>query len=274
MKGFLCGFKALTLPQIKKDTFMNRRIFFLSGLMRAAFLATVFFLCGGADVCSKEKKIRVLFATGGHDYDREGFENMLKTFPVTYEHVEHPNVHSRWKTDQAAAYDVILLYDMPHEISEDAKADFMALLAKGKGVVVLHHATGSYNGWPTFTEIAGGLYHHGGWKKEGVPCPPSGFKHDVTFQVKVTDPNHPVTKGVKDFQITDETYSNMEIRHDVHPLLSTDEPTSSPLVGWTNRYWNARIVTLTLGHDRVAWEHPAFRKILLQALLWVAEREK
>lgn len=253
---------------------MNKRFFSLSGLLRVAFLVTVFLLCAGTDMCGKEKKVRVLFVTGGHDYEKEGFEQMLKAFPITYEHVVHPDVHARWKADQVATYDVILLYDMHCEISEEAKADFISLLAKGKGVVVLHHATADYQEWPTFTEIAGGLYHQGKWQKDGVSYPASGYKHDVTFQVKVVDSKHPVTKGVKDFQITDETYSKMEIRPDVQPLLSTDEPTSSPLVGWTKRYGKARIVTLTLGHDRTAWEHPAFRKILSQALLWVAEGEK
>jgi type 1 glutamine amidotransferase len=108
--------------------------------------------------------------------------------------------------------------------------------------------------------------------KDTVPQPASTYKHDVSMTVKVGELEHPVTAGVKDFLIVDETYANMEISQTVHPLLYTDEPSSSPLVGWVNSYGNARIVTLTLGHDRQAWENPAFIRLLTQSILWTANK--
>jgi type 1 glutamine amidotransferase len=227
--------------------------------------------CTGFQACQKEK-VHVLLVTGGHEYDTEGFEQLMDALPVTYEHVAHPDVYARLKADAIAEYDAVLLYDMPADIPVEAQANFVAMLEKGKGLVVLHHAFCSYDSWPEYTNIAGGRYHHYEWSRDGVTYPHSRFTHDITFQVKVTDKDHPVTKGVSDFRITDETYSGTEILPTVHPLLSTDEPTSNSLVGWTNTYRNARIVTLTPGHDRHTWENPAFRTILSQAILWVAER--
>ena len=232
----------------------------------------LFFLCFlllGAISC---KTTHVLFITGGHEYDKEQFSEMLSKLPVTYEHVEHPNAHAMLKADKIAKYDVVLLYDMPKEISEEAQADFIAMLEKGKGLVVLHHAFCSYDYWPEYTKIVGGRYHHFPWEKDGVAQRVSTFKHDVTFDVKVEDKNHPITKGINDFQITDETYGNTEILSTVHPLLSTNTPTNAPLVGWTNQYGNSRIVTLTLGHDHLAWENKAFIQLLSQSILWVGKR--
>jgi type 1 glutamine amidotransferase len=216
------------------------------------------------------EKVHVLLVTGGHEYDREGFERLLGTLPVTYEHVEHPHAHAELKAETVAKYDVVLLYDMPAEIPEEARKDFIAMLDRGTGLVVLHHAFCSYDSWPEYTNIVGGRYHHYEWTKNGETCPPSRFTHDVTFRVEVADNDHPVARGVSGFMITDETYSGTEILPTVHPLLSTDEPTSNSLIGWTNTYRNARVVTLTPGHDRNTWEHPAFQKILSQAILWAA----
>jgi len=55
----------------------------------------------------------------------------------------------------------------------------------------------------------------------------------------------------------------------VTPLLTTDESTSSPVIGWTKIYGKARIVTLQSGHDVPTYGNPDFRKLLKQAIEWV-----
>jgi type 1 glutamine amidotransferase len=249
----------------------NKRRRGAKNLSKALIALACLCFCMSFQSCRKEK-VHVLLVTGGHEYDTEGFEQLLNVLPVTYEQVAHPNVYAKLKAGAIEAYDVVVLYDMPADIPEEAQADFVAMLDKGKGIVVLHHAFCSYDSWPEYTNITGGRYHHYEWSKDGVTYPHSRFTHDVTFQVEVVDKNHPVTKGVSDFQITDETYSGTEILSTIHPLLSTGESTSAPLVAWTNTCRRSRIVTLTLGHDRHAWENPSFQKILSQAILWVAGR--
>ena len=221
--------------------------------------------------CAKKKTAHVLFITGGHDYNKQQFDALLSKLPITYDHVEHPNAHKMLKSENISKYDVVLLYDMPKEISEEARADFIAMLKTGKGLVVLHHAFCSYDIWPEYVKITGGRYHHFPWKKDGVEQTPSTYKHDVVFNIKVEDKNHPITKGLSDFSVIDETYGNTEILPTVHPLLSTNEPTNGPLVCWTNKYGKSRVVTLTLGHDNQVWVNPSFIEILSRSILWVTE---
>lgn len=239
-------------------------------------LFIVFCLCGCTGVlslCGWQKEVNVLLMVGGHDFDKEPFYAMMDKLPgVTYDVAEHPGAYRNLKPGKIEAYDVVLLYDMPSEIPDDAKKDFTAMLEKGTGLVVLHHAFCSYDSWPEYTNIIGGRYHHFPWQKNGEEQPPSTYKHDVAIDVKVMDAKHPVTKGVSDFQIIDEVYGGTEILENVHPLLATDDPASGPLVGWTNTYANAKVVTLTLGHDKQAWENPAFPRLLSQAVWWVSER--
>ena len=224
--------------------------------------------------CQVEKKVNVLVITGGHDYDEQGFDQLLATLSIRYDLVKHPEAFAMLTPENIRDYQTVLLYDMPNEITEDAKRDFLAMLENGVGLVVLHHAACSYRRWPEYMRIVGGRYAHSAWTKDGIEYPASTYVHDVELNVKVGELEHPVTKGVGDFQIVDEVYGDMEILPTVHPLLFTDEPRSSPMVGWVNRYGNARVVTLTLGHDKQAWEHPAFIRILSQAIQWTAEKEK
>jgi len=241
--------------------------------LKKIFVCMIGFAIGfGMMSCQSDKKVNVLIVTGGHDYDAEGFDLLLAKLPITYDLVKHPNAHAMFDASTIKNYQVVLLYDMPTNISEKAQRDFVAMLDAGVGLVVLHHAVCSYRNWPEYLRIAGGRYAHTPWVKDGIEQPASTYTHDAKFHVKVGDLKHPVTKGVTDFQIVDEVYGNVEILPTVHPLLSTDDPNSSPLVGWVNPYGNARVVTLTLGHDKQAWENPAFIQILSQAIRWTAKK--
>ena len=229
-----------------------------------------FFICISISLlaCKSHLPVKVLLITGGHDYDKENFDAMLSKLPITYDHLTHPDAYSALKTGATDKYDVVLLYDMPKEIPQDAQRDFIAMLQKGKGLVALHHAFCSYDSWDEYVKILGGRYHHFTWTKDGVAQNPSTFSHDVTLPVRVEDKKHPITKGVTDFEIIDEAYGNTEIRPNVHPVLSTNVPSNGPLVCWTNTYGKSRVVTLTLGHDKKAWENPSFIRILSQAIVW------
>jgi len=236
--------------------------------MRIIRLLCLAFFSLGLLSCNGDTPVKVLFITGGHDYDKENFHAMLDKLPISYDHVEHPIAHRMLKAEQLVKYDVVLLYDMPKDISPEAQQDFIDMLHNGKGLVVLHHAFCSYDSWPEYVKIVGGRYHHYPWSKDGIEQKPSTFQHDVTLSVRVEDNKHPITKGITNFDIIDEAYAGTEIRSTVHPLLSTNSPHSGPLVCWTNTYGKSRVVTLTLGHDIQAWENPAFIKILSQAIRW------
>jgi hypothetical protein len=90
--------------------------------------------------------------------------------------------------------------------------------------------------------------------------------------VKVLDKNHPVTEGVTDFDIKDEGYNYFGVSKNVHPLLSTVHPESGPIIGWVQDYEKSRVVTLQGGHDHLAYENPSFRKLVAQAIRWVARK--
>ncbi|MCS6861282.1 MAG: ThuA domain-containing protein [Abditibacteriales bacterium] len=218
-------------------------------------------------------KIRVLVVTGGHGFEREPFLALFKSIEdITFREVEHPKAHDLFKPDAAKQYDVLVLYDMWGNITDEAKANFVSLLKQGKGVVALHHALAGYPAWDEYARIIGGKFRLQKSVEGGVEKPASTFKHGVRFTVKIADPNHPVTKGMKDFEIVDETYGNFDVSPNVKPLLTTDEPTSGKTIGWCHTYGKSRVVYIQLGHDHTAYENPHYRRLVAQAIRYASAK--
>lgn len=244
-------------------------------MMAAAWLAAT----GSAALAAE--KTRVLLVTGGHAFERAEFFQVFESNPdISFLAVEHPDPKTQpgapdpfaplLKSSEAKNYDVLVLYDMWQKITDEAKADFVQLLQDGKGLVVLHHAIANYQSWEEYPKICGARYYLKPEVVNGVEKARSQWKHDVEFMVRIADPAHPVVRGLQDFLIHDETYKGYDIRPEVKALLTTDEPLSSPVIGWTHRYGKSLVAYLQLGHDHQAYENPGFRRLVAQAIQWTA----
>jgi len=215
--------------------------------------------------------VRVLLITGGHDYETNQFLKMFGDNPgIALETAQHPKAHEWFRAENAGRYDVIVLYDLWQEITEAAQADFVARLQEGKGLVALHHSLANYQRWPGYADIIGGRYYLDKHLEGGVEKPASTYLHDVQFRVRVEPTPHPVTAGLRDFEIHDETYGGFEVKPGVTRLLTTTERTSSPVIAWAKEHGKARVATIQLGHDHLAYENPNYRRLVAQAIAWVA----
>lgn len=220
-------------------------------------------------------KIRVLVVTGGHDFEKEPFFKLFQdNSEISYEAVEHPNAHARLTPEASSRYDVLVLYDMWQPITEEAKHDFLRRLKKGQGLVIVHHAIASYQEWPEYRKVVGARYYLQKTTVDGVEKARSAFKHDMHFRIHVADRYHPVTRGVTDFDMHDETYKWFDVAPDSHPLLTTEEPESNKVIAWSRTYETARIIYLQSGHDHFAYENLNYQRLLRQAIRWVAHREQ
>ena len=103
---------------------MKKMRLLLASVCLLAF-ATPFFSFAAEVSKEAPAKIRVLIITGGHNFEKDAFFKMFADNPdITYEAVEHPNAHERLKAS-APKYDVLVLYDMYQEITEQAKTDWL-----------------------------------------------------------------------------------------------------------------------------------------------------
>lgn len=254
----------------------------------------------------------VLLVTKGHPFEREPFFALFDALPdVDWTHVEQPAAQALFDAEHAANYDAFVLYDMPGirfrpgqapEFSEPPaafKARFLELLERGHGFVFLHHAIAGWPAWPEYADILGGRFLYLPGELRGEPRQDSGYRHDVTHEIRVLR-EHPVTAGVPaSFSITDELYLYEVFEDDVTPLLASghefvednfysaarvvlegrmfdnegwQHAPGSDLIGWCREPGNSRIVYLQCGDGPEAYANPHLRRLIANAIAWVAER--
>lgn len=212
-------------------------------------------------------RVKVLVVTGGHDFDTAFFTLFREMDGIRYDTVSQPAANGMFLSDSASGYDAIVFYDMVQSISERQKMAFIKLLEGGTGMVFLHHSLVSYQKWDLFHDIVGGKYCEKGFHSaSGL----STYKHDLELHIHVADTSHPVTRGIKDFDIHDEGYGNIMVHDYVHTLLTTSHPDCSKDIAWVNSFGNSKIVYLMSGHDSKAWRNPSFKILLRNAVFWVS----
>jgi len=246
---------------------MRRLISLLSTLTVLAAVA------GGLQAAepAAEKKVRVLVTFGGHGFQQEPFFAMFDAMPnVTYTKAPMPKSAELLKPGLEKDYDVIVMYDMVGKITPEQQNAFIALLNEGIGVVSLHHNLGAHRDWSEFRKIIGGKFHFKEETIEGVKCSRSTWSHGEDLKVAVADKEHPTTKGLKDFEIHDETYGKYYTAPDVKVLLTTDHPKNDPELAWVLEYGKSRVFYFMLGHDNQAWKNPNYPEIVLRAIRWTA----
>lgn len=207
-------------------------------------------------------------------------------------HFETVVVRNGWPEDHAVLQgaDAIVMYAdgggghpvLPHlkELDEWAQ--------RGVGIVCIHYAVEVPKGEPGnyFLKWIGG-YFETYW---------SVNPHWVAKFESL--PDHPITRGVKPFEIDDEWYYHMRFRENmqgVTPILTAVPPASTlnrpdgphsgnPFVraqvgkpqhvAWAaERPGGGRGFGFTGGHHHWNWGDPNFRKIVLNAIVWVAHGE-
>lgn len=242
---------------------MNIR--WISALVLAVCLAAI------AIPAAEPGKTKVLVVTGGHGFEREPFLDLFARNPdIAFTHAAHSGTNATvYEREDLLSYDVLVLYDMPKNITENQRSKFLSLLDRGTGLVVLHHALVSFQKWPDYEGIIGGRYPEGS-SSSGAVTPAVGYEHDVDVPVTIVARDHPITAGLRDFTIHDEIYWGFRVGADVAPLLSTTHPRSGRPLAWTRAQSNSRIVYLQLGHDRQAFENPNFRQLVARSIGWAA----
>jgi type 1 glutamine amidotransferase len=230
-------------------------------------------LIGTAAFAAESARLKVLVVTGGHGFQKEPFLQVFKDNPeIFFTHAEHTKGTSDvYDRPDLPSYDVVVLYDMPKDITDAQKAKMRTLFDRGAGFVVTHHALASYQGWADWERIIGGRYPETG-PKPGTVTPQVGYEHDVEVPVVITAKNHPVTAGVRDFTIHDEIYWGFRVGADATPLMKTTHPKSGNPLAWCRTEGKSRVVYLQLGHDGKAFVNPGYRRLLANAIRWTGRR--
>jgi hypothetical protein len=208
--------------------------------------------------------VRTLVITGGHDYETafyrlfDGYKD-LGWVPVNDSKIA-------FQQDIRGKYDVLIFYDFTRDMDEKARQNLRDFVESGKGIVVLHHGILDFQKWPWwYEEVVGGLYR---LDRQGS-IPNSTVKFGERHLITPVG-QHPITAGIGPFEVTDETYKGLFISDKITPLLVTDNPTSDKTVAWIGPCRTSRVVFIQLGHDHSPFNHPSYRAIVHNSILWTA----
>ena len=157
-------------------------------------------------------------------------------------------------------------------VTEVGPDELRAYLNEGGGIVFVHSATCISDRHmkdqdERFTRPAREMNKLFGCNMNGHPL-------RCNCDVYVTDPDSPITEGVESFTVHDEHYLISDLAEDAKVFLKWDsEPGGTQYAGWTREIGKGRVVVLTPGHTLAVWEHPEFRKLLVNSIEWAAKKE-
>ncbi len=213
--------------------------------------------------------LTVAVITGGHSYDVPNFHKFFRNLDGIDAYIQHIDDFATSPETVRDHYDVLLFYIMMMEGPTDDLPGFRgkprrALERLGQtdqGIVVMHHGLLAYPQWPQWNALVGinDRQLH-------------GYSHDERLAIHVADNSHPITQGLQDWTLVDETYNMADAGADSQILLTVDHANSMRTVAWTRHYEQSRVFCLQLGHDNQAWADEGFQTVVERGIAWGAAK--
>jgi type 1 glutamine amidotransferase len=159
-----------------------------------------------------------------------------------------------------------------HRWPAETEKAFLDYIAAGHGFVLFHAASTAWMDWPEFGDLIGLT-----WQKDAAGKNISGHGAQHSFAVTITDNEHPVTKGMADFQhVKDELYHRQLLHKTGHVLATTfssptvrGSGTNEPMVVVTE-LGKGRCFNCALGHDPKSMGDSGFQSLMLRGTEWAA----
>ena len=208
-----------------------------------------------------EGLLHVAVITGQHVFDVPGFHALWRSLPGIEAYIQDLD---NWAADEGHVredYDVLVFYNFHRSGPEGrVKAALERLGETAQGIVLLHHAILAYPQWPVWAELT------------GITVRDFKYYHGETLNIHVADASHPITQGLADWQMVDETYHMPDAGEGSHVLLTTDHERSMRTIAWTRLYKQARVLCFESGHGNETYVDRSFRAVLARGIRWAAGR--
>ena len=209
----------------------------------------------------------VAVVTGKHTFDIPGFQQMFSSMSNMEFYLQDLENFVADVGKYNDKYDVVLFYNFHQQTPVADERDGAMILnsinklaENGQGIFVLHHAILAFPNWEIWSQIV------------GITDRRFGYHGNQTIQTYLMDDSHPITYGLKSWEMVDETYTMNEVGDDSQPLLAIDHVNSMHTVGWTRHYGNGRVFCYQSGHDNQSFYNPNFRTVVFRGIQWLANR--
>ncbi|MCK9410825.1 MAG: PmoA family protein [Prolixibacteraceae bacterium] len=220
----------------------------------------------------QKEPIRVLILSGSNNHEWK------KTTPLLNRIFDEANLFSTRVTDKPDTltyvdlkkFDLVVSNantwpDNNRRLSRSWEADFLKYVSEGGGTLFFHAGASSFYGWDEYRKMGIGR-----WGKETFHNAP------IVASLYGLDQKHPITKGLKGFQIMDEIWEKTELfagAKAIGSLKATNakdgHPIDEPAI-WVNQTGKGRSFFTILGHDERALLNSGLRTLLVRAAQWCA----
>ena len=148
-------------------------------------------------------------------------------------------------------------------ITEEQGRAVKEFVENGGSLYALHNSTHISLTSKNYRDVMGGAY---------LGHPPLR-----PFKVRVTNPDHPITRGVSDFMVNDEQHYMTYDKDPKHILLRSENIDglryeyygASAIAGWAYDYGKGRVAYTSPGHTLHAMWQPEYIKIQQNAVRWL-----
>jgi putative membrane-bound dehydrogenase-like protein len=155
--------------------------------------------------------------------------------------------------ENLSKYDGLIIYANHDSLSPVQESAMKAFVEGGKGLIPLHSASGCFKNSPWYIQTIGGQF---GSHKTG------------TFKNTILKPDHPVMKGIADFETFDETYAHKNLNPDKLVLGERVEGDVHEPYTWVRNQGKGRVFYTAYGHDDATWTNAGFLDMVKNGVLW------
>ncbi len=181
------------------------------------------------------------------------------------------SLHVLMDVDYLGKFNLIVPIWTMGKLTSDQAQNLMAVVEAGTGIGGFHGGMcDAFRECPEYQFMTGGQFvaHPGGLS--------------VQYNIHVTDPDHYITKGLQDFELTSEQYY-LHVDPANHVLATTEFPIEDgphavngkvqlPQL-WTRHWGKGRVFFSALGHDARTLVKQPIINFTLRGLLWAARAE-
>ena len=137
------------------------------------------------------------------------------------------------------------------DLTPEQEEGLFGYVGSGKGLVGIHGTAWWIGG--RAVDLIGG---HANWHPPGL-----------SFTVHIEDSEHPVTRGLSDFEVEDEIYMSAW-DPTIHILASAQWQDKEHPMAWVKPYGEGRVFYTTLGHGPGTFEQPGMQALLGRGVAW------
>ncbi len=215
-------------------------------------------------------RIKVAVVFQGHPFDVPGFRDLFKRMPDVDFYMQDLE---NWAIDEGkvwSEYDVHLFYNMHYWgiwATRGPRNEYQVLRAVDhlgeteQGILVLHHALLAFPDSGNWTAVCNSQSRR-----------LRGCTGGETVATQIASPDHPITRGLQPWTMTDEVYIIDEPGPQSVALLTTDNSNSMKTLGWAHQYRRSRVFCYESGHDNDVYINPNFQAMLHRGIRWLAGR--